>query len=39
MWNAKFANIYNKMETGEPISIDVRKLSRKSRKYNVYRNY
>ncbi|MGI8638756.1 MAG: ion channel [Pyrinomonadaceae bacterium] len=26
-WNAKFVNLYNKTETGEPISIDVRKLS------------
>jgi inward rectifier potassium channel len=27
MWNAKFVSIYNKVEAGEPISIDVRKLS------------
>jgi inward rectifier potassium channel len=27
MWNAKFISIYNKVEAGEPISIDVRKLS------------
>jgi inward rectifier potassium channel len=27
MWNAKFVGIYNKVEAGEPISIDVRKLS------------
>jgi inward rectifier potassium channel len=28
VWNAKFVSIYNKVEAGEPISIDVRKLSR-----------
>jgi inward rectifier potassium channel len=27
IWNAKFANIYNKMGTNEPISINVHKLS------------
>jgi inward rectifier potassium channel len=27
VWNAKFVSIYNKAEQGEPISIDVRKLS------------
>lgn len=27
VWNAKFVSIYNQVETGEPISIDVRKLS------------
>lgn len=27
VWNAKFANIYNKMATDKPISIDVRRLS------------
>jgi inward rectifier potassium channel len=27
VWNAKFVSIYNKVEAGEPISIDVRKLS------------
>lgn len=28
VWNAKFANMYNKMATDKPISIDVKKLSR-----------
>jgi inward rectifier potassium channel len=27
VWNAKFVGIYNKVEAGEPISINVRKLS------------
>ncbi len=27
VWNAKFVSIYNKVEAGEPISINVRKLS------------
>ena len=27
-WNAKFVSLYNKVEAGEPISIDVRKLSK-----------
>jgi inward rectifier potassium channel len=28
VWNAKFASLYNEAEVGEPISIDIRKLSR-----------
>jgi inward rectifier potassium channel len=27
IWNAKFVSLYNKVEAGEPISIDIRKLS------------
>ncbi|MCB1024539.1 MAG: hypothetical protein KDB79_09120, partial [Acidobacteria bacterium] len=27
IWNAKFGNIYNKMKSDEPISIDIQKLS------------
>jgi inward rectifier potassium channel len=27
IWNAKFVNLYNKVEDGEPISIDIRRLS------------
>ena len=27
-WNMKFVSLYNKVEAGEPISIDIRKLSK-----------
>lgn len=27
VWNAKFASLYHKVEAGEPLSIDIRKLS------------
>jgi inward rectifier potassium channel len=28
VWNAKFSSIYNEVEPGEPVSIDIRKLSK-----------